>query len=239
MENSIYLALSRQMALQNNMDVVANNIANMNTTGFRGQNPVFKEYIMDPANNGDPLSFVSDYGEYQLTDPGSLTQTGNKLDVALVGDGFMTVQMPDGSTGYTRDGSFHLRSDGTLVNSVDMPIMGGSGMIVLPADASQISIDENGVISDEEGPVGQLGIVEFANVQTLVPVGHNAYTSTEASVPPQNTTVAQGFIEGSNVKPIVEMTRMIEILRDFQATQNVLKTEHDRMREAIQKLTET
>ena len=125
MENSIYIGLSRQMALRTNMDIVANNIANMNTSGFRGQNPVFREYISDPVKGDDPLSFVSDYGQYQMSDPGPLTQTGNDLDVALVGKGFITVQRPDGSTGYTRDGSFHMRRDGTLVTSTDMPVMGG------------------------------------------------------------------------------------------------------------------
>ncbi|MCK5385102.1 MAG: flagellar basal-body rod protein FlgF [Alphaproteobacteria bacterium] len=239
MENSIYIGLSRQMALRTNMDIVANNIANMNTSGFRGQNPVFREYISDPVKGDDPLSFVSDYGQYQMSDPGPLTQTGNDLDVALVGKGFITVQRPDGSTGYTRDGSFHMRRDGTLVTSTDMPVMGGGSMIVLPANATQISIDENGVISDEKGPVAQLGIVEFANVQTLKPAGHNAYISSESGIEPKDTTVAQGFVEGSNVNPVVEMTRMIEILRNFQSTQNMLKTEHDRMREAIQKLTES
>ncbi len=238
MENSIYLGLSRQMVLRTNMDIVANNIANMNTAGFRAQNPVFEEYVSKPVN-GDPLSFVSDYGQYQMTDPGPLTQTGNDLDVALVGNGFITVQMPDGSTGYTRDGSFHLRSDGTLVTTTDRPVMGNGGVIVLPTDATEINIDENGVISDESGPVSQIGVVEFENVQLLEPVGHNTYTCPQAGVEAQNTTVAQGFVEGSNVKPVIEMTRMIEILRNSQSTQKVLNSEHERMREAIQKLTKT
>jgi flagellar basal-body rod protein FlgF len=237
MENSIYLGLSRQMVLKTNMNIVANNIANMTTAGFRGQNPVFEEYISDPSKGDDPLSFVSDYGQYQMTDPGSLTQTGNELDVALVGDGFMSVQLPDGSTGYTRDGSFHLRSDGTLVTSANMPVMGDGGIIVLPTDATHISIDNNGVISNDDGPLSKLGVVEFENVQILEAAGHNTYTSPQAGIEPKNTTVSQGFIEGSNVKPIAEMTRMIEILRNYQSTQNLLKNEHDRIRGAIEKLT--
>ncbi len=239
MENSIYLALSRQMALQTNMDIVANNIANMNTAGFRAQNPVFEEYISNQFAGGDPLSFVSDYGQYQMTDPGPLTQTGNELDVAIVGEGFITVQMPDGKVGYTRDGSFHLRSDGTLVTNADMPVMGNGGAIVLPTDAVHISIDAKGVISDENGPVSKLGIVEFENVQMLEPAGNNVYTSPQAGIEPKNTAVSQGFIEGSNVKPVAEMTRMIEILRNFQSTQNILQSEHDRIRDAIQKLTKS
>ncbi len=237
MENSIYLGLSRQMALKTNMDIVANNIANMTTAGFRGQSPVFEEYISDPTNGDDPLSFVSDYGQYQMTDPGSLTQTGNSLDVALVGDGFISVQMADGSTGYTRDGSFHLRADGTLVTTSDMPVMGNGGIIVLPTDAVKIDIDQQGIISNEGSPISQLGIVEFENVQMLEPAGHNTYTSPQAGTAPQNTAVSQGFIEGSNVKPVAEMTRMIEILRNYQSTQNILQSEHERMRGTIDKLT--
>ncbi len=238
MENSIYLGLSRQLTLRTNMDIAANNIANMNTSGFRGQNPVFEEYISDPVNNSDPLSFVTNYGQYQMTAPGPLRQTGNPLDVAVVGDGFITVQMPDGSTGYTRDGSFHMHSDGTLVTSSDRPVLGDGGMIVLPTDSSEISIDKSGVISSENGPVAQLGLVEFANVQSLEPAGNNTYTSSEPSSEAQNSTISQGFVEGSNVQPVVEMTRMIEILRSFKSTQNLLKTEHDRIRDTIQKLTE-
>jgi len=227
------------MALKTNMDIVANNIANMNTAGFRAQNPVFEEYISDPAKGDDPLSFVSDYGQYQMSDPGSLTQTGNDLDVALVGDGFLSVQMADGGTGYTRDGSFHLRADGTLVSTADMPVMGNGGTIVLPTDSAQIDIDENGVISNEGGPIAQLGVYEFGNVQVLEPSGHNTYTSPVAGIAATNTKVSQGFIEGSNVKPVAEMTRMIEILRNYQSTQNMLQKEHERMRAAIEKLTKS
>ncbi|MFP4097251.1 MAG: flagellar basal-body rod protein FlgF [Alphaproteobacteria bacterium] len=237
MENSIYIGLSRQIALKTNLEIVANNIANMNTAGFRGQNPVFEEYISDPRYGDDPLSFVSNYGQYQMSDSGALQQTGNPLDVAVIGDGFISVQMPDGSTGYTRNGSFHMRSDGTLVTATDMPVMGDGGAIILPADAVEIKIDKNGIISDENGPIARLGLVEFANIQTLKPSGNNAYTSTEVGIEPQNSTVAQGFVEGSNVKPVVEMTRMIDILRNYQSTQNMLRSEHERMREAIQKLT--
>lgn len=239
MENSIYLGLSRQMTLRTNMDIVANNIANMNTTGFRGQSPVFEEYISAPTNGDDPLSFVTNYGQYQMTAPGQLMETGNPLDVAVVGDGFFSVEMPDGSTGYTRDGSFHIHSDGTLLTSSNRPVLGTGGAIVLPTNSGAISIDQNGVISTQDGEIGKLGVVEFSNVQSLAPAGSNCYTSEDAPTEPKNTRLSQGFLEGSNVQPVTEMTRMIEILRDFQSTQNILKTEHDRIRDTIQKLTKS
>ncbi len=239
MENSIYIGLSRQMALKNNMSIVANNIANMNTTGFRGQSPLFKEYLSDPRYNGDPLSFVQDYGQYQKTAAGSIEQTGNPFNVALNGAGFMSVEMPDGGTGYTRDGNFQKTAEGTLVNSAGFPMLGQGGPITIPSSSTEISIDEKGVISDQNGQIGQLQIVEFDNVQELEAVGNNIFTTEGAANPAMKTMVKQGFLEGSNVNSILEMTRMIEILRQYQSTQKLLEGEHERLRSAIQKLTKS
>ena len=238
MENSIYLGLSRQMALQNNMDIVANNIANMSTSGFRAQNSVFEEYLSDPRYNEDPLSFVLDKGQYQNTTAGSLEQTGNPLNVALNGPGFMGIQLPGGETGYTRDGDFQKREDGTLVSSSGYPILGQGGPITIPPDATEINIDEKGIVSTQSGTIGQLQISEFENVQMLRPIGNNIYTSDAAGIPATETQAQQGFLEGSNVNAVAETTRMIKILREFQSTQKVLESEHDRIRSAIQKLTQ-
>ena len=238
MENSIYLGLSRQMVLKTNMDIVANNIANMNTSGFKAQNPVFEEYVSDPRYADDPLSFVYDYGQYQMTSQGSIEQTGNPFHVAMNGPGFMSIEMPGGGTGYTRDGNFQKRADGTLVNSSGMAVLGDGGPIVIPAGATEINIDEKGVISDQNGPIAQLSIVEFENVQELQPTGNNLYTTDSGTQPAENTRAAQGFLEGSNVQPVVEMTRMIKILRDFQTTHRMLESEHERLRNAVQTLTQ-
>jgi flagellar basal-body rod protein FlgF len=239
MENSIYLGLSRQMTLRTNMDIVANNIANMNTNGFRAQNVLFEEYISDPRYGDDPLSFAYDYGEYQNTDAGSQEQTGNPMDVALSGPGFMGVQMANGQIGYTRDGNFQMRADGALLTSGGDQVMGQGGPITIPAGSSEVVIDERGIISNQNGQIGQLQVVEFANVQTLKPVGNNLYTTTSPTIAATNTSVQQGYLEGANVKPVVEMTRMIEILRDFQSVQKLMETEHDRLRSAVQKLTQS
>lgn len=237
MENSIYIGLSKQMVLQTNMDIVSNNVANMNTTGFRAQNILFEEYISDPRYNEDDLSFVNDYGQYQNTDQGSMTQTGNDLNVALEGQGFLAVQMPGGDTGYTRDGNFLRGADGTLLNQSGLPILGNGGPITIPADATEIIIDEKGIISTQNGQVGQLQVVEFDNVQDLEPVGNNLYRTDGAVNPAENTRVSQGFLEGSNVNPITETSRMIEILREFQGIRRVLDGEHERLRKAIETLT--
>ncbi len=237
MENSIYLGLSRQMVLMTNMDIVSNNIANMNTHGFREQTPIFKEFISDPRYNDDELSFVHDYGQYQKTAAGSFENTGNPLHVALDGKGFMGVQMPNGETGFTRDGNFQKREDGTLVNSAGYPVLGQGGAITIPESAKEISIDARGFISDQNGSFAQLQIVEFENVQELEAVGNNLYKTDGAFSPATETVAQQGFLERSNVNSVVEMTNMIKILRDFQSTQKLLETEHERLRSAVQKLT--
>ncbi len=237
MENSIYLGLSKQIALRTKMDIVSNNIANMNTTGFRAQNTLFEEYISDPRYGDDPISFVYDYGQYQNTDQGAITQTGNDLNVALNGPGFLAVQMPNGEIGYTRDGDFQLSAAGTLVTAAGYPVIGNGGPISIPASSTEISIAENGTISDQNGTLSQLQITEFENIRDLRPVGNNLYQTDGATTPATNTKVAQGFLEGSNVNAITETTRMIEILRDFQSTRSLLDGEHERLRGAIEKLT--
>ncbi len=236
MENSIYLGLSRQMVLQTSMDTVANNIANMNTSGFRAQNTMFEEYLSDPRYSDDPLSFVYDSGQFQTTASGPMEQTGNPLNVALSGPGYMAVQQPNGEIAYTRDGNFQRQADGTIVNSSGFPIISDGGPLTIPATSTELHIDEKGVLSDQNGQIGRLQVVEFDNVQELEPIGNNLYRTDAAANAAEETSVMQGFLEGSNVQPVVEVTKMIKILRNFQAVQNMLESEHTRMRTAIQRL---
>lgn len=226
------------MTLRTNMEIIANNVANMNTPGFRGQNMLFAEYISDPRGQKDPLSFVYDYGQYQMTDPGPLRQTENPMDAALEGPGFFGVVTPDGEVAYSRAGNFQLSTDGTLMTGAGLPVANANGTaITIPANSTEIKIDERGFISNQDGQIGQLMVVEFENPQLLEPYGNNAYKSPVPGQEAVNTRVKQGLLEGSNVVPVVEMTRMIETLRDFQSLQKVLESENDRLRTAIQRLT--
>lgn len=218
------------------MNIIANNVANLNTPGYRGQNMIFQEYVEKPRGMKEDVSFVNDYGQYQVTDPGPIKVTGNPLDVALVGPGFLGIVTPDGVQ-YTRAGNFGQLADGTLVNARGMPVAGqGGGQITIPADAKNVYIDHNGAVSTDEGQIGQLLIAEFANYQTLEPAGNGLYVTDDAPLPPGNTTLIQGKLEGSNVQAVVEMTRMIDVLREYQAVQRMMQSEHDRMRTAIQRL---
>jgi len=238
MENSLYIGLSKQMVLQNNMDTIANNIANMNTTGYRQQNLLFEEYLDKERGDFYPMSFVYDRGQYESTAAGSVSQTGNPLDVSLDGPGFLGVQDPGGKTAYSRAGNFQMDAGGRLLNAAGLPVLDqGGSPITIPQGSSEIKIDQNGALSNQNGQIAQLMIAEFANVQDLAPTGNNLYTTTAAPQPPTNTRVKQGTLEGSNVNPVLEMTRMVDTLRSFQAVQNVLQTENDRLTTAIQKLT--
>lgn len=237
MENSLYLGLSRQMVLRTNMNIIANNVANMNTPGFRGQNTLFEEYVSDPKGADDPLSFVYDYGQYQDSKQGPMSATGNPLDVALNGPGFMAVDGPGDKPTYTRAGNFQLRADGTLVTSRDHPVQNtGGSAIVIPQGSLEVKIDGNGRVSTEAGEIGQIKVAEFDNIQQLVPVGDNLYTTDAAPVEAKKTTFKQGYVEGSNVESVLEMTRMIETLRDFQSVQKLMDSENERLRTAIRKL---
>lgn len=242
MENSIYTGLSRQMALQEKMDVISNNVANMSTPGYKAQNMVFQEYIDKPSRSlgrtdtNDSLSMVLDFGQYQDKESGPLQQTGNPLDVALEGTGWMGVQTAAGLR-YTRAGNFTINQTGEIVTSSGLRVASsGGGPITIPENSGPVSIDEMGNISTKDGQIGQLMVVDFENTQDLRQEGNGLYASDFAGTPATETRVKQGMLEGSNVKPIIEMTRMVDVLRNYQATQKMLQAEHDRQRTMIQKL---
>ncbi len=244
MENPIYIGLSRQVALRTQMDLIANNVANMTTPGYRAQNMVFTEFLEKPKGKNDqlgrqdPLSFVLDYGHYQVNEPGPMQFTGNQTDVALNGPGYLGVQIPGSDeTLYTRAGNFQVNVNGELVTGRGHLVLGeGGGPITIPEDAGKIKIAEDGAVSTEDGEVGRLMISEFDDLQQLEARGDGLYQTAQEAKPPENTRVIQGMVEGSNVKPVLEMTRMIDVLRSYQQTQRLLQSEHERQRTMIQRL---
>lgn len=237
MENTIYLGLSRQVALRTNMDIIANNIANVNTPGYRGQNMLFQEYIENPRGTLDPLSMVNDYGEYQITEPGPVSFTGNPLDISIAGPGFIGVQGPAGLA-YTRAGNFQINAEGQLQTSAGFPVAdAGGGQISIPQGSTEINIDDRGNVSNQDGQLGQIMVHEFTNLLQLKPLGNNLYQSDTPGTPAVKSTVKQAQLEGANVKPVIEMTRMIDTLRSFQSVQQILQSENERLRTAIQRLT--
>lgn len=241
METPIYIALSRQDTLRRQMDVVANNIANMNTSGFKSERVLFTEYMEQPQR-GEKLSFVQDFGMMRDVKPGSLTVTGNPYDVALRGPGYFAVETNNGPR-YTRGGAWQVTDDRTLVDQNGLPVLDDAGArITIPQNAVAFRVKGDGTIEIEGAPgqpdqrVGKLKVVTFADEQELRQLGSGLFATTQDEQPVATPQVAQASIENSNVQPIIEMTQMIEVLRQYQSNQKILESEHDRQTTAIRSL---
>jgi flagellar basal-body rod protein FlgF len=240
METPTYIALSRQLGLVRNMEVVANNLANTNTTGFKAEGMVFSEYLI-PAERPVKLSYVQDLATWRDQREGELQPTGNDLDLAIQGEGWFVVQGPEGPI-YTRNGRFQLNAAGEVVNQAGYPVLAGGAPVIVNPEDGPLNVSADGMLSADvtQGgnvPViyGQLDVVTFADDQLLKPVGASGFTS-EQPAQPANTTafkIQQRMLEGSNVRSILEMTSMIQVQRSYQSIQRFLEGEHERMRRAV------
>jgi flagellar basal-body rod protein FlgF len=253
MENALLVGLSRQMALGHELDMIANNVANIDTTGFKADNTVFGEFLMPRASDQNfagqdrRISFVQDRTSYINMAPGALERTGGPLDVAIDGNGYFTVQTPRGQR-YTRNGAFQINGAGQLVTSNGDQVLGSSGPITFQNTDHDIVISSSGIITVREGNStadsqrGTLQLATFSQPQALVKDGAstfmppNGVTSTPA---PTNTRVVQGMIEKSNVNGVAEMSRMIEITRSYTDVANILSQEGDLRKNALQQLSQT
>ena len=238
MENIGYIGLSQQLSLQQQMNMTANNLANMSTPGYKAQQTLFSEYVMQPRG-GDVIRQSTNSGSYRNLAVGSMTQTHSVFDVALQGKGYFAVQTPGGLR-YTRDGAFTLDADRQLVNKNGYPVMNDNNEpIQVQQDATQIRITEDGEITSEFGTIGRIKVAMFDNEQAMTRTGENLFSAGDQDeLPGQNIRIVQGFVENANVNPVVDMNRMIEILRSYQAAQRMLQNDHERIRNTIQKLTQ-
>jgi flagellar basal-body rod protein FlgF len=222
------------------MDVVANNIANINTTGFKAETMLYEEFVMPVARDKDfalldqQLSFTQDWATIHDLAPGSIVQTGNPLDVALSGEGFLAVQTPEGER-WTKSGALQINAEGTLVNFDGHPVMGDGGEISFDAGETDIMIDSTGNISTSAGAKGRLRVVEFDNPQELAREGNNLFSGGEP-LAAASTRVIQGAIEKSNVSGVGEMTEMIRVQRAYQSIASMVQRQDEIRRSAIQKL---
>jgi flagellar basal-body rod protein FlgF len=236
MESPWLIAISRQAALQRQMDAVANNIANMNTPAYKSEHIMFSEYLVRPQRNV-PLSFVEDKGMVRDLSEGPLTKTGNPFDVALSGDGYFIVNTGNGQR-YTRSGRFQLDADGQIVNRLGQPVVSEGGQpIVIPPGTRDVSIAPDGTVSADTAVVGSIGVVRFNDQRAMKREGNNLYSTNETGTPDDRTRILQGMLEESNVNPVEEMTKMIEVHRAYASNQRVLQDEHDRIRRAARVLT--
>ena len=251
MENASLVGLSRQMALQRELDVVSNNIANLNTTGFKADNVVFQEFLMPGARANQfagadrQLSFVHDRATWLDLSQGPVEHTGNPLDVAISGNAFLTVQTPRGER-YTRNGALQINAQGQLVTSEGLQVIGQNGPIVFQPNDRDISIGVDGLISVREGQNttdsqrGKLKLASFDQPQRLQKDGTSTYMAPAGVTPqvPTDARVSQGAIEKSNVKSVMEMTRMVEVTRAYTQIASMLQSQSDTRKSAIDKLAE-
>jgi flagellar basal-body rod protein FlgF len=232
MDNTSYVALSRQLTLERQMAVVAGNIANMNTHGFKAEHLLF-EQVLERAGAADRVAFVQDVGLVRELGPGALETTGNPLDLAIIGEGYFTVDTPAGPR-FTRSGHFSLDGSSALVTSGGHSLLDAGGAVIrLPRGAGDLSIARDGTISTDEGVITRIGLVRFADDTRLQREGDSLLMTDQLAEPVGRPEITQGRLERSNVQPILEMTRMMETVRAFQNTQRLLETHHEMVRRVI------
>jgi len=246
---SLSIASTGMLAQQTNVDVISNNIANMNTTGFKRQRAEFQDLLYEnikrpggatgpdtKAPSGIQIgSGVKTGGVYRIQQQGALQQTDNRYDVAITGRGYFQITLPSGDTAYTRDGSFGISDQGELVTQDGFPVQPG---ITIPQNAIDVTISKTGevqvTVSGDPQPqsVGQLELATFINDAGLEAKGDNLFLETSASGQPNVAapgepgfgTLTQGFVEASNVNAVAEITALITAQRAYEMNSRVVKT---------------
>jgi len=249
MMNSLSIAKSGLQAQQTQLDTITNNLANVATNGFKKTRAVFEDLMYQnvrqagaPAGQNGQLptglqlgSGVRPVATSRNFTQGTLTQTGNQLDLAINGQGLFQVQMPDGTTAYTRDGSFQVDAQGQLVTSAGFLV---NPNITIPANAQSVTIGSNGIVSvmlpnaTATTQVGQLQLANFMNPAGLDPKGGNLFAETAASGAPQTGNpganglglVQQGSVEASNVNVVEELVAMIQTQRSYEINSKAIQT---------------
>lgn len=249
MINSLWIAKTGMTAQQTQLDVISHNLANVSTNGFKRNNAVFEDLIyqnlrqvgaQNDEQNQLPTGLhlglgVRTVATSRTFTQGSLQQSNNSLDVAINGNGFFEVNLPDGTIGYTRDGSFQLDAQGRLVTSSGLPVANG---ITVPPNAIKVSISADGIVSatlpGNPAPqqLGNIAMSSFVNPAGLEPVGQNMYKESAASGQPQQGQpgtnglgfIKQGFLEASNVNVVEELVSMIQTQRAYEMNSKAIST---------------
>jgi flagellar basal-body rod protein FlgF len=249
MENALLVGLSRQTVLERQLDVLANNIANVNTNGFKADESLFEEYLNSGAHEDNfkgvdrRVSYVQDRGTFHNLSQGAAQETNNPLDVAIDGAGFLTVQTQGGER-YTRDGNLQINNVGQLVTNDGNQVIGTAGPIVFQPTDHDINISPDGTITVLEGTSradsirGKLRIASFADAQKLLKQGSNLFAAGDNNGPQQDvkSTIRQGFVEKSNVNMVSEMANMIQVTRAYTEISNILNQQSDLHKTAIEQL---
>lgn len=238
MDNAGYIGLSRNAGLSRELTTIANNIANINTNGFRREGAVFAEHVKALDNNDPSLSIATMTRRYVDLSAGEITSTDNPLDFAIEGDGFFLVETPSGQR-LTRDGAFSLNQDGEVVTSSGARVLDDAGgAIAIPAGSTDVTAAADGTIFVDGQPLGRINVVT-ADPAFLTRDGDNAFNAENGFEPVENPRVRQNALEGSNVNPVTELARLIEVQRTYDSSRNMMQQEDERISRTIQTLGQT
>lgn len=235
MDNATYVMAARQTGLEKAMTVTAHNLANISTTGFRREGVIFAEHVNRLDALGGSVSQPSARGRVTEFAQGALASTGGAFDFAIEGDGFFQLEEAAGAA-LTRAGAFARNAEGELTSHDGRRVLGeGGASVFLPPGARRIDVSTDGTISADGQPVGRLALVTVADLTQLKRAEGGIFT-TDAPLQPSDAALFQGFLERSNVEPVRELTRMVEIQRAYELGQSLLSKEDERMRLALRTL---
>jgi flagellar basal-body rod protein FlgF len=242
MDTPTAVALSRLTAQQRSLDVIANNLANLSTPGFKASRTLFSDWLSrqsgaDVPRGGDTIAYTQDRATYRDLQAGPLSHTGDPLDLAIAGEGYFAVQTQNG-TRLTRAGHFGLMPDGTVADNAGDPLLDTNGRpIRLTPTDSVLGVAGDGTLSSENGQLAKIGVVAPSDAMRLMPEGSELLRY-DGETPRQAAAahVVQGAVEESNVQPVMEVTRMMTALREFQFTTQLVDNEAKRHQAAIDKL---
>lgn len=231
-----YVALTRQSGLAKEMQSVANNIANLSTTGFRREGMLFAEEVEALPAEGNSVAMTAARARFTDETQGALRETNGRLDMAIEGEGFFTLLTPKGDR-LTRAGAFTRDAEGRIVNPEGYPLLDeGGGPIVIPFEARDIGIGADGTISADGQPRAKVGLVTVEDQTKLFREAGVLFRAEGGTIPVENGRVLQGFIEQSNVNPIGEIARMIEVQRAYEYGQKLMDQEDERIRLVVRVL---
>ncbi|MEQ9315426.1 MAG: flagellar hook-basal body complex protein, partial [Henriciella sp.] len=227
MSNAIYAALARQTGLMNEMQAVANNLANASTTGYKSDRAIFAEFLARAGNNLPDVSMGGLAAHAFDLEQGGLRFTGGKFDLAIQGEGYFLVETPRGQM-LSRAGAFQLNQDSELIDSAGNKILNAGGdAISIPEDARIVAIGADGTISADGQIVEQVGIVVPNG--DLMRETNTMFSAADGYQQAEDPRLVQGALEQSNVEPVLEVARMIEVQRAYEAGQALLEREDERI----------
>jgi flagellar basal-body rod protein FlgF len=235
MDTTAYIALSQSIALDRQMTVIANNLANTGTSGYRAEHTEF-ETVLERSGEPRTLAFVQDRGMIRDLAPGPLEQTGDTFDLAISGDAYFTLRTPEGER-YTRAGHFGVDAENRIVTSDGAFLLGEDGQpVVLPERPGKVAIAADGTITTDEDISGRVVLVRFAQPLAMRREMGSRYAADEVPQPAPDAAIMQGWIEQSNVQPIREITLMIDTQRAFESSIRLIEVHHDLERKAVDKI---